>query len=562
MAPEDLEPLLLPRPKKLKLLGGRTATDDVRYGRHTGGAPESYELKINDRIEICAGDDAGQRHGHRMLDQLRVQYAEDLPRLHIEDSPSFQTRGCMLDVSRCRVPTNDELLQVVESFAAIKLNHIQLYTERTFAYPGREAVWKNASPVTPDDVSTLQKQCNSSGIELAANQNCFGHLTAWLEHPKYAHLAETTGNWDFFGVPRSGPFSLCPTDPRSIEFVRGLLDELLPCFDSELVNIGCDETADVGQGRSRDTVAERGSAVYAEFVSKVAEHVRSLGKRPMFWADIALRRPEALDMLPNDIIALAWGYEPDSPFDDWLTTLSAHRFESWVCPGTSSWRSITGRTTERRANIINAARAGVEHGATGFLLTDWGDLGHRQQWPIALNAIAQAADAAWTGGATEVDTRAVSLHVLGDHSLRIADWLDELGDVDRELRQITGIPKDGKPTRLKNASALFEDMHAARPRTDTPGTADQFRNVRERLDALADTMPTGFDDLMEDELRHAVVVAQYAADRAIARRAGDDPPPDSRITGIINEHRRLWKQRSRPGGLDESCRYYEELKNG
>jgi len=560
MAPEDLEPLLIPRPKNLTLLGGRNATDDARIGKLTGRPPDSYKLIIDDGIEVCAGDETGQRHARRTLDQLRTQFGQHLPRLHIEDSPSFQTRGCMLDVSRCRVPTRDELGRVANQLASLKLNHLQLYTEHTFAYADHEEVWRDASPLSPDDVSTLQNECKSLGVELAANQNCFGHLHNWLKHPDYEHLAETTGNWDFFGTPRSGPFSLCPTDARSIEFIRGLLDELLPCFESNLVNIGCDETADVGQGRSRQAVAERGAAVYAEFVSKIAEHVRAHNKRPMFWGDIALSNPSSLDLLPKDMIALAWGYEPDSPFDEWLTLLNSWGFESWVCPGTSSWRSITGRTAQRRANITNAARAGVEHGATGFLITDWGDLGHRQQWPIALNAIAQGADAAWTGGTTDVDTRAVSLCAFQDRSLRIADWIDRLGDVDHELRQISGIPQDGKPTRLNNGSALFEDMHPAHPRSDTPGTADQFREVRERLDALGDTMPTGFDDLMENELRHTVVVAQYAADRAIARRDDSQPPADTRITGIINEHRRLWKQRSRPGGLDESCGYYEQLR--
>jgi len=28
---------------------------------------------------------------------------------------------------------------------------------------------------------------------------------------------------------------------------------------------------------------------------------------------------------------------------------------------------------------------------------------------------------------------------------------------------------------------------------------------------------------------------------------------------IIKEHRRLWLLRSRPGGLDDSCRYYGQV---
>mgnify|MGYP000176149182 CR=1 FL=1 len=147
----------------------------------------------------------------------------------------------------------------------------------------------------------------------------------------------------------------------------------------------------------------------------------------MFWADIALEHPEALAALPDDLIALAWGYEPDSPFARWCIQLRSVGREVWVCPGTSSWRSITGRTSERRENLLSAAREGLAHGASGWLVTDWGDLGHRQQWPVALNALAEAAHRAWSGTAV-YDPRAASLHVFGDRTLALADWLDRLGD--------------------------------------------------------------------------------------------------------------------------------------
>jgi len=50
----------------------------------------------------------------------------------------------------------------------------------------------------------------------------------------------------------------------------------------------------------------------------------------------------------------------------------------YVCPGTSSWNSIGGRTENMLANIINAAVNGYKQGAIGLLCTDWGDNGHYQ----------------------------------------------------------------------------------------------------------------------------------------------------------------------------------------
>src|SRR5262249_50089129 len=144
-----------------------------------------------------------------------------------------------------------------------------------------------------------------------------------------------------------------------------------------LVNIGCDETYDIAFGRSKDAVAQRGrAAVYLDFVKQICGEVRAHQFTPMFWADIALHDPACIPQIPEDLIALAWGYEPDAPFAQWCDSLTRAKRQVWVCPGTSSWRSITGRTAERTANITAAAREGHAHGATGLLICDWGDTGH------------------------------------------------------------------------------------------------------------------------------------------------------------------------------------------
>ena len=181
----------------------------------------------------------------------------------------------------------------------------------------------------------------------------------------------------------------------------------------------------------------------------------------MFWSDIAREHPEVLGMLPPTAHALAWGYEPGHPFAEEGAIHRAQGRPWWVCPGTSSWRTFTGRSTERRANIREAASAGVGGGAEGLLVTDWGDVGHRQVWPVALLGIAEAADAAWTG-AERADgfLEAVSLHAFGDASGAVAPWLEALGHADEPIRAIAGPPSpDGHATRLLNASALFTELH-------------------------------------------------------------------------------------------------------
>ncbi|HYE61429.1 MAG TPA: family 20 glycosylhydrolase [Phycisphaerales bacterium] len=609
--PAALDPLLIPYPRSLTLTGGTAdlstfvpapsrppvlvteswslpeesrpldrPKDPIVAAEKSGqlryvtapGAPESYRLEITADeqgravVTITAADIRGHMHALRTFLQLRHQYATTrrCPTLVIEDAPAFATRGVMLDVSRDRVPTNRELARLVGELGWLKINHLQLYTEHTFAYAGHEDVWRAWSPLTPDDIRTLDALCRPT-IELAANQNCFGHLASWLRHPKYADIAETHGDWVFDVWPRSGPFSLCPTDPRSIALIKDLLGQLLPCFTSPLVNIGCDETYDIAYGRSKDEVARRGrAAVYLDFVRQICEVAKAHGKRPMFWADIALSHPECVNDIPEDLISLAWGYEPESPFARWCDLLQSAGREVWVCPGTSSWRSITGRTTERRGNIDAAASAGRGK-ATGFLVCDWGDTGHHQQWPIALHGIAYGAAKAWNPDA-EVDLRAVSLHVFGDRSLQIGQWLDDLGDTDIALRRACGELSAPGRVKLPNQSALFIDMFKKLDEQSSVGRSSDWLDARDRLEEIAARKPAGLRQQLDDELNHTLAVARFAAARASGRRQADGLTDSHRsdlrhqLQSIIDEHRRLWLLRSREGGLDHSCGFYRKIE--
>ena len=610
--PVKCAPLLLPAPKSLKLLRGWAEVPDeltvcgaaeadpgivfksVLPARAVGdehapwvrcqvepdaGPPESYTLVIradsrgspqDPTVHITAADGAGARHGLRTLAQLLLQYQDRLPAVKIEDAPSFQNRGVMLDISRDRVPKMEEIFACVDLFASWKMNHLELYTEHTFAYAGHEEVWRTASPMTVAEVRALDVHAAARGVRLGANQNCFGHMERWLKHARYRPLAEIPagGSWELWGRRRTDPWGLCPGDPGAIALVEDLLGQLLPNFSGRWVNIGCDETWDLGQGRSREACARDGMIrVYFDFIMKILDCVRRHGFRAGFWADIAFHHPEALALVPEDLTALAWGYEPEAPFDRWCAALRRAGREFWVCPGTSSWCSITGRTFERRGNLAAAARAGKAEGARGYLVTDWGDMGHRQQWPISLHGLAEAAHVAWNAGQAEsFDPRASSLHAFGDHSLKTGRWLDELGDVDRALRRVAGgVGADGKPRPIMNRSCFFADLHSDWDGPFRAGDARTWRAFIRRLDELSARLPTTVDGQVQSELRHTVAVARLATERAAMRRDAQAATPQARralavrLRELTEEHRRLWLARSRPGGLEDSCRHYERV---
>jgi len=166
------------------------------------------------------------------------------------------------------------------------------------------------------------------------------------------------------------------------------------------------------------------------------------------------------------------------------------------------------------------------------------------------------------------------VHAFDDGTLALGPWLDGLGDVDLELRRIAGKPRsDGTPGPLRNASALFTDLH--KPLAEPwVGDAAAWRTITDRLLALADPRLDGavlwnIPAQLRAELVATVRVAVFAATRARARREpGNATWQRNRdrwlmeMGRIIADHRRLWLLRSRPGGLDDSCRHYERIDCG
>ncbi len=216
-----------------------------------------------------------------------------LPALRISDWPDFPNRGVMLDISRDRVPTMQTLLELVDLLASWKINQLQLYTEHTFAYRNHPEVWADASPMTGEEILALDAYCRERFIELVPNQNSFGHMTRWLTHDRYRPLAEAPDGCDTRWGHYDYPFSLCPIDPGSIELVRSIFDELLPHFTSRQFNVGCDETIDLGQVRSKEAVEKLGAGrVYLDFLLKIYREVRARGRTMQFWGDIIMEHPE------------------------------------------------------------------------------------------------------------------------------------------------------------------------------------------------------------------------------------------------------------------------------
>jgi len=518
---------------------------------------EAYRLEVrHEGVVLAARAVSGLRWGLATLAQLRRHYQQALPCLVIDDAPAFVHRGFMLDCARDRVPTMASLRQLIDTMGALKLNHLQLYHEHAFAYVGHEAVWRAADPLTPAEMRELDSYAQTRGVALTANQNSFGHFERWLRHERYRPLGEIDGaifKADHGKGSWIEPSTLCPLDPGSIALVDDLFRQQFACSSGEFANIGGDEPWELGNGRSRDACARIGRGrVFSEYLAQVVRAAQRHGKRPQYWCD---PKPNEDDGMPRDVVALIWCYEHD---DDFAIRAQAHvqaGREIWVAPGTSNWCTITSRTWNRRGNLDRAAKEGLAAGARGMLTTEWGDHGHHQQWPLTLFGLADAAQAAWTGGGG-YDAAAAGLHLFDSAELGL--WLEALGGADEDLCR--GL--DPATWRRQNGTALFYDLHTPFCQDPNPSELPAWRGIADRLGALETAMPaTG--GLIERECRHSVQLARYAADRACQRRIANGPlerlPFSERLAPLLAEYRRLWLARSRYGGLEDSCSHFRRL---
>ena len=301
------------------------------------------------------------------------------------------------------------------------------------------------------------------------------------------------------------------------------------------------------------------------------------GRKLLVWGDVPAGRPELVTRLAElsdvELDDLRMGIRGQSSVRRPALGAREGRHRTWVCPGTSSWMSVTGRAVDMLENIRSAAKAGEEHDRPGFLVTDWGDFGHHQYLPVSEPGLAAAAGFSWCASAhgdLELEDLAMLLdaHAFDDPAGRLGEALVALGSVHH---LVTPQPPNMSPLV---GHLLFPQWPVGRGPTKGL-TTSELDSVEDALESarrmLASSRPGRVDgELVIDELGVAASWLELACDDARERLAGDgslSSVPQSarhvlaaRCDRLTDEHRRLWLERNRSGGLDESTAWLDHLK--
>jgi hexosaminidase len=353
-------------------------------------------LLYSDKTHLIVAANTGQGlfYGVQTLRQLLRQDDGKLicPAVSIRDWPSMEWRGVQDDISRGPIPTEDYMKRQIRTLAAFKVNVFALYMEHVFDFASQPLLAPKDAALTPKEINALVDYARKLYVTILPEQQTFGHLHHMLKYEIYSDVAE-----------RPHGHVLTPTKEQSYDIIKAMYADLVPLFPGPFLHVGGDETFELGRGQTAARVAEVGlGRVYLEHMQKVFAILQPYHKQLMFWGDIALKYPQLLGILPKDMIAVPWDYDPKPSYDSLIKPYRDAGLRVVVAPGAQTWNQLWPDLGVGYVNIRNFVRDGQKLGAIGMLNTTWNDDGealYGMAWPTLIFGAA----AGWQSGESSID---------------------------------------------------------------------------------------------------------------------------------------------------------------
>ena len=233
------------------------------------------------------------------LDIISAVTPDKISENEITSSQGFKIKGFHIDL-RIQVMTLSALKDFADELAGFGINTIIMEWEASYPYK-KHATISNDLAYTREEIKDFVNHCQKIGIDVIPLQQCFGHVEYILRNDRYIHLKED----------RKDISQVCPlkSNADSVLFAE-LFADMASLHPSGYIHIGGDETRLLGHcSECSKKVQEEGkSKLFVDYMKMMCDIVTSLGKRPVMWADIVLKYPEAADELPEETIFVDWNY--------------------------------------------------------------------------------------------------------------------------------------------------------------------------------------------------------------------------------------------------------------
>ena len=305
---------------------------------------EGYQLIVNAKgIQVKAQTYAGALYAYQSILQLcpPAIYSNQnknntnwvLPFVQILDTPRFEWRGFMLDVSR-HFFTVSEVKKMMDEMAMYKLNRLHFHltddqgwrveikalprlTQIGAWRPNRIGKWHNITKpateepktyggfYTQEDIKDLVAYAKTKNIEIMPEIDVPGHSMAFLaaypqlsttpNYPYQVNAGEEFIDWSGLNghITARIDNNLDPSKKEVYEYLDIIFGELATLFPFDYIHMGGDETAKNNWAKSEDIKAlmqkenlKSQEEVQSYFVRRVEKIMRSKGKKLMGWDEI------------------------------------------------------------------------------------------------------------------------------------------------------------------------------------------------------------------------------------------------------------------------------------
>ncbi|MGD9909927.1 MAG: family 20 glycosylhydrolase [Candidatus Izemoplasmatales bacterium] len=523
---------------------------------------DEYKLRIDSSIVVEYHSYSSRVYALYTLDQLQKSSLNCTVEIH--DFPDLKTRGFMLDISRNKIPTMEEIKKLIRQLSYLKMNHFELYIEG-FSFTDasyRKADYRNS--LTKEEFKELQQYASIFAVDLVPNMNGLGHMSSWLSLPEYKHLAEKEDGFIQWGNFYQ-PSTIYPQYEESFDLVKQLYQPLIETATSPYFHMNLDEPFELGRGKSKELSEQIGKGkIYLSWVHKLSSYVKGMGKIPLMWADVIFEHPELVSECPQDLIYCDWGYDQGYPFEEHAKILSQSNLSFLLCPGTSSWNSFTSRYADMYKTTMDACQVAKKYHGDGIITTDWGDHGHIQPILFSYLGIITASLESWYN-TTDLDVIEILDTVfIKDHSLSVLIY---------QLSQYSTLEN----IYVYNGTMMFFPIMYASPDKSIPveerstkflsGLHSRKQNDESHLKLKEEftlrkiqlTKTVSLESL-EISLMIDILLLMNEIHYHYNHQDSTLFEPSRRIDEIITKLKEIWLKRNRYSYLDETIKRWESLK--
>ncbi|MCM1110435.1 MAG: glycoside hydrolase family 20 protein [Clostridium sp.] len=311
---------------RLKIVGENPGRDAILLERNLRSEnPEAYTLTVNDSlVTIDGATAAGTFYGIQTLRKsipAKERSTVLFPAVTINDYPRFAYRGAHFDVSRHFFPT-DSVKSFIDMLALHNINRLhwhltddqgwrveikkypkltEISSKRGGTVIGHNSGVYDSIPYegfyTQDEIRDIVKYASDRNIVIVPEIDLPGHMVAALA--AYPELGCTGGPYDVWQQWGVSEDLLCAGNDSTLEFIDGVLEEIVELFPSEYVHLGGDECPKVrweecekcqariaALGLKNDSHSTKEQKLQSFVMEHATNFLASKGRRMIGWDEI------------------------------------------------------------------------------------------------------------------------------------------------------------------------------------------------------------------------------------------------------------------------------------